>query len=266
MVEITLEPYRSWKQVQSRPGYDLTWKCDAGWLFARVWDRIVVRYLYDRYGALTANAVRWGSGVAPTAGSAFPYTILQDGNVPPRRVLRQQRKNMLWEVFPSLNHPTCLFYLRTPQTQPRGGMTNEIGNSNPNYQDPFGYWFEGKDSDVEDPTEAGMFYIPPWQDTEIGLVNTQNYEIRPQSIFIINQLHLQPFDPRTAFGARNIARILGRPAQATMGSAGAEPYKVSTQEFVDYFGVSPVLWDGARAKYLEKTDKGEAEHVIAEVG
>lgn len=249
MPTIYLEPYKSWQERQTRPGYDITWKCDAGWLFARVWDRIVTRYHFDLYGMLVANVVPWGSGVPPSPGSSFPITILQDNNVPPRRILRHENEKMLWEVFPSLNHPTTLMFLRTPQSQQRGGMTNEIGTWNPQFTDPFGFWFEGKDSDIDYPTEAGRFFIPPFRDTEIGLVNQENYAIRPQSLFIINQLHLSPFDPSTEYGKKMIAKILSNPGRATMGTPGAEPYHYTRQEFTKWFGVEPVLWDGKSAQY-----------------
>lgn len=251
MVEIEITPYRSWAEVQTRPGYQGIWKSDAGWLFFRVWDRIKTEYLYDLYGALTANAVRWGSGAAPTAGSVFPYTILMDATVPPRRILRHERANYLWEVFPTLNHPSSLMYLRIPQSQPRGGMTNEIGNCSAQFTDPYGYWFQGKDSDIDNPTEAGRFFIPPFNDTEIAIVNTENYEIRPQTFFIINQLEIKAFDPRTQYGKDMIKRILADPSRATMGTAGAEPYRMSADEFEKYFQVPPVKWDGSTATYKD---------------
>ena len=258
-VEI-IEPNRSWEIVQTRPGYDVTWKCDAGWLFARVWDRIVVRYLFELVPALTQNLVDWGTGV-PTPGSVYPYSILYDNFVPPRRVLRHENKKMLWEVFPALNHPTLLMYLRIPQSQSRGGMTNEVGTPRPDFQDPFGYWMEGSDSDIDTPSEAGRFFIPPARDTEIGLVNQEAYTINPEILFIINQLFLQPFDPDSEFGKKNIARILAKPAQATMGSAGAEPYAMTKDEFRRFFEVEPVQWDGKTAQYK----KGDAMVNIAEV-
>jgi len=261
MVQVILEPYRAWQIVQTRPGYDIAWKCDAGWLFARVRDRIVCRYLYDLYGALLANSVPWGTGV-PSAGSVFPYTILQDNFVPPRRVLRHENSKMLWEIFPSLNHPTLLMFIRLPQGQHRGGMTNEIGVPNPNFSEPYGFWFEGKDSDIDYPTEAGRFFLPPFNDVEIGIVNTENYALRPQTLFIINQLFLQPFDPDTQFGKKNIARILSKPAQATQATAGAEPYPYTRDEFKRFFEVEPVVWDGKTAKYQKNGEWIEIAEIV----
>ncbi len=190
MAEVRIEGFRPWQDVVLKPNFNFVMEFDIGYLVAKVRRTTIVDYIYDLYGALAANP-----GTFPAA-SIFPFTILQDNRVPPRKVLYHKRPNQIWQIFPSLNHPDARFYLNCPQSTRTRGLMNELGYASVAFTDPFGWLFEGRDSDIDDPTDAGMFFLPAYDDCEVAIVNNVNYTIRPQSRFILNQMELQPLDVR----------------------------------------------------------------------
>ena len=208
-------------------------------------------YLFDLWGNLGANAVRFGSGVAPTAGSFTNFAIPQDNFVPPRKIFFFNQPKTFIQVFPGLNHPELYYFLRMPQGQPLGGNIGQLGNPDSNYRYPYGWWFRGQDSDIDNATNAGEFWVPPGIDIEHSVVNTINERVRPQCMFNMVQFEFDPYDPKTPAGQRMIMNILKNNVPFTDGSIGGKHnINLPEQSFRDAFGVCPVIWNGTVATYM----------------
>lgn len=224
--------------------YNVAVEFDVGYLIAKVKRAKMTDYLYDLYGGLIANP-----GTFP-AGAISNFNIPQDANAPPRRILRHLLPKHIWQVFPTLNHPDARFYLNVPQNQRTKGLENDQGFPRIDFQSNFGWLFEGRDSDIDDPTDAGEFFIPPYDDCEIACVNMANYEIRPQTKFYINQLELEPFDATSDRGRRVINGILKQSIPARFWHRQGTPYPMAAQTFNAAFGVPAIKWDGTSARMV----------------
>jgi hypothetical protein len=234
-----------WEEAALQPNFNLAHQFDTGLLIAKVARRQVTEYLYDLVGGLIANP-----GTYP-AGAIFPFTIPQDANVPPRKILQHHRDREIWQVFAGINHPDARFYLNIPQNQRTKGLDNEQGYARVDFTSPFGWYFEGRNSDLDDPTDDGEFFVPAYDDLEIAVVNMANYEIRPQIRFVVNQLLLEPFDPTTERGAKMIVGILKEAIPCRFAHRQGYPYPMDPQQFVKLYGVPAVEWDGYCAKYAD---------------
>ena len=244
--------FKPWQDVAVREGYDIKWTCENGSVFGVAGKPSVGEYLFDLYGQLAANAVRFGSGVAPTAGSVYPFTIPQDNFAPPRKIFWHNKTKWFMEVFPSLNQSDLLFYLRIPMGVPRNGLISVIGNVDTQFRFPYGWLFSGKDSDIDNPTDAGKFWVPAGVDMEMAVVNTINERIRPQSIFVMNQFPFQPYDPETEGGKRHILSLI-KSGPVTDGSVGGyNNFDMPVETFKETFGVFPVTLERGYQVYENK--------------
>ena len=244
---------RPWYDVVVKSNHNVVWKCDSGMLLARAGSPMISNYWFDLWGQLAANAIQFGSGVAPTAGSASAFAIPQDNFAPPRKLFYFERSRWLMQVFPSLNASDLMFWLRNPINQPRGGSISVIGNPDPNFRWPYGWWFRGFESDVDNVTNAGEFWVPPKTDLEVAVLNTANWTVRPQCNYIINQFPVMPYNPETEVGKRMIMKILSNAVPARDGSIGGNnDFAIAPETFRDYFGVYPVTWDGVKASYKDR--------------
>ncbi len=235
----------SWEEAALQPNYNLAHQFDCGFLIAKVARRQVTEFLFDLVGGLIANPETY------PAAAVYNFTIPQDNAVPPRKILQHHRDRELWQVFAGLNHPDARFYLNLPQNQRTKGIDNEQGFPRVDFTSTFGWYFEGRQSDLDDPTDEGEFFIPAYDDCEVAVVNMANYEIRPQIRYIINQLALEPFDPCTDRGARMIAGILKEAIPCRFAHREGSPYPMAPQQFVKMYGVPPVEWDGYTATYTD---------------
>jgi len=252
-----------WEVAAVKSNHNVQWESDAGMVLGKAGKPQVSFYLFDLWGPLAANAIPFGGGGVPTAGSFTPYAIPQDNFVPPRKLFYFDHPRWMIQVFPSLNNADALFWLRHPLNQPRGGFITTIGNPDVNYRFPYGWWFEGKDSDIDNPTNAGEFWVPPQTDLEISVLNTTNVAFRPECVYVMVQFPIKPFDPQTETGKKCIMAILRGNAPVTDGSIGGDnTFSMSQQTFRQLFGVNPVHWDGMKASY---TDPSGAEVTIGEV-
>lgn len=253
----------AWYDAAVKANHNVIWRCESGLVAGKAGPPQVGYYLFDLWGALAANAVQFGSGAAPTAGSFSAWAIPQDNFAPPRKLFYFDRPKWLMQVFPSLNNPDALYWLRLPQHQPRGGFISVIGNPDTNYRFPYGWWFEGKDSDIDDPTNAGEFWVPPKCDLEVSVLNTTNVAFRPQCLYIMNQFSVLPYDPTTESGKRTILGMLRNSIPFRDGSIGGNnDFAIDPESFRTYFGVYPVQWDGVKASY---TDSAGNKIIIGEV-
>ena len=243
-----------WYESAVKSNHNVVWRAgqNIGMLLARSGKPMVSYYWFDLWGQLAANAVQFGSGVAPTAGSFTPFAIPQDNFLPPRRLFYYDRNRWLMQVFPSLNNTDLSFWLRNPINQPRGGTISVIGNPDPNFRYPNGWWFRGFESDVDNVTNAGEFWVPPRTDLEVAVLNHANWTVRPQCLYVINQFPIMAYDPTTETGKRMIMRILTNSIPFTDGSIGGDnEFQISPETFREWFGVYPVQWDGVKATYKD---------------
>lgn len=234
-----------WEEAALQPNFNLAHQFDTGLLAAKVSRRVVTEYNFDLVGGLIANPETY------PAGAIYNFQIPQDNLVPPKKILQHHRDREIWQVFAGLNHPDARFYLNIPQNQRTKGIDNEQGYARVDFTSPFGWLFEGRQSDFDDPTDAGEFFIPAYDDIEVAVVNMANYEIRPQIRYIINQLLLEPFDPTTERGARMIMGILKEAIPCRFAHRQGAPYPMDYHQFVKLYGVPPIEWDGYTAKYTD---------------
>lgn len=250
---------KPWEEVALKTNQKLAYEFESGWLFARVMGRSVAHYLFDLVGNLAANP----TPTNPPSEARYDFTILFTDDVPPRRILYHTHTKEIWQVFPSLTTPRTRFFMNLPMDTARNGLRNEIGNAPNSFNRPFGWRFEGWESPAEAPTDAGEFFLPPETDLEIGLINMELFEVRPQMHFIINQLSLSPFNPETEVGRRAITDMVNPPLEepenkrTRIATPGITPFRMDETTFVRLFGVRPVSYDGARLMV--------GEEVIAEV-
>lgn len=246
MAEVRTEGFHPWHDVALKPNHNLAIEYDIGYLVAKVKRRTVLDLIYDLYGALGANP-----GTFPAA-SIYNFQIIFDNRVPPREILQHRRPMEVWQIFASLNHPDARFYLNCPQSTRTRGFNSKLGSAAVNFQDPFGWLFEGRDSDIDDPTDAGEFFLPAYDDCEVALVNTVNYVIRPQSRFVFNQIELQPLDVTNESDRRIIAGIFRQSIPARFWNRDNVPYPRQIDQFYGDYKVPPVLFDGAHIGYKDK--------------
>jgi hypothetical protein len=256
--------YHPWKQVAVRDGYDIKWSCEVGTVYGRAGTPQLAHYLFDQYGQLAANAVRWGSGAAPTAGAVYPFTIPQDNFNPPRKIFWHNKTRWFIEVFPNLNQSDLLYFIRLPMGIPRNGLISVIGNLDGAFRWPYGINFWGRDSDIDNPTDAGKFWVPAGVDLEVAVVNTINERVRPQTDYIMNQFSFQPYNPLTEGGKRHILNIL-RGSPVSDGSAGGmNQFDMPIETFKETYGVYPTtVEEGCKVYYLNGSI--EAKVLIGEI-
>lgn len=244
--------YTPWQQKVVQSNYNVRWQCESGFVLGKSQKPQVAYYLYNLYGQLAGNAVQWGNGAPPTPGSFTNFTIPQDNFLPPRKILYHTRKATFMQVFPSLNSTDLMFFLRIPQGNPVGGFINIIGNPDSNFRYPYGYWFKGDDSDIDNPTDAGEFWVPAGLDLEIAVLNTKDFPIIPQSLFVVNQFTIDPYDPKTDLGKKMIMACLKGNVPMTDGTLGGQiRFSIAESSFKEIFGVQPIQWDGQRAVYIQ---------------
>ncbi len=242
-----------WENRVLQANHNLAHEFEIGLLIAKVKRKRITDFIYDLYGGLIANPETY------PAGAISNFTIPQDLNVPPRKILYHKKPKNLWQIFASVNHPDARFYLNVPQNQRTKGIDNEQGFPRVDFTSTFGWLFEGRDSDIDDPTDAGEFFLAAYDDVEIAVVNMANYEIRPQSRFVINQMELEPFDCRTDRGSRVIAGILKQSIPCRFASRDGSQYPMALQTFWENYKVPPITWDGETAAY---TDQDGKNHVL----
>lgn len=243
--------YLPWQQVAVRDGYDIKWSCESGTVYGRAGTPSISHILFDLYGQLAANAVRWGSGVAPTAGSTFPFTIPQDNFNPPRKIFYHNKAKWFMEVFANLNHSDLLWFMRLPFGMPVNGLISALGNADTQFRFPYGQMFWGRDSDIDNPTSAGKFWVPAFTDLEVAIVNTINERVRPQTDYIVNQFPFQPYNPNTEGGKRHILSILRGSPVSDGSTGGYNQFNMPLDTFRETFGVYPVtLEEGSKVFYL----------------
>jgi hypothetical protein len=244
--------YIPWQEKRVEHNYNIMWECESGMVLGRAQKPKTFYYNYDLWGMLGANAVRFGSGAAPTAGSFTNFVIPQDNFAPPRKIFFFNQPKTFIQVFPGLNQPDLYYFLRMPQGQPLGGSIGYLGNADSNYRYPYGWWFRGQDSDIDNATDAGEFWVPPGIDLEHSVVNTLNERVRPQCLFNMVQFSFDPYNPKTEVGKKMIKAILSGNLPVSDGSIGGKHnFNYPEQSFKSAFGVQPVVWDGGTASYLQ---------------
>jgi len=250
-------PFLPWQQAALRPNFNIIYETQAGMLVARVmrggYPEGVSQFEFDRVGSLDG----W-NGVAPApAGTRFALQILFTDDVPPRRILFHLRRDELWQVFVGISHPDTRVFLNLPQNVRTHGINNEIGNPVETMDDEFGWFFEGNDSDHDNPTNAAEFFLPQQFDVELGVINTSNFGQHPMLKLILNQLVIRGFDARNQADRDVIKGILRGTIPSKLVGRAKVPFPITNQQFNQNWSVPPIAFDGVSFAYKDPTSGQE---------
>jgi len=229
MVEIEADSYQ---RHLIQPNFNFGYKFEQGWLFGRVHETELIPVNYEEWASIdTVSEIAFDTIKVTKGGDSYDLFWVK-------------KENQIWQVFQGWNDPNLRIFIRFPESIPRGGIPNEIGN--PGLDNEWGWLLEGRDSLIDAITVRGQFFLPYQRNIEFGIYNPALYRIQPVTKFIINIMKFTPYDPAIKAHLEKIIGMLKGKIQATLYTPGIAPFDYS--DFKKVYKIDPVEWDGAIAK------------------